>query len=219
MAIRKRRWDVRGSERHAWVVDYLDQSGTRHIKTFKTKRAAEAWSIEALHEVKQGVHTAASASLTIVATWELWLAHCEAALERSTVKQRREHLNLHVRPFIGTEKLAALTTPRVYQLDDQLRAAGRSLAMRRKVITNLGVLLAFAQGRGLCAQNVARGVRLKSEAREAAGPLREGTDYPSRSEPPDADRRCSRPLAPIPDHGDFYGDARIRAAGPDMVRC
>jgi integrase len=180
--IRKRKWQRGDEVREAWVVRYRDQSNTRHIKTFATKREAEAWSVEALHQVKIGTHTAMSASATVAQAWELWLEHCATALERSTVKQRREHLNLHVRPFIGGVKLAALTTPAIYQLDDRLRDAGRSLAMRRKVITNVGTMLAFAQGRGLVAQNVAASVKLKSEAREGAGPLREGVDYPSRAE-------------------------------------
>jgi hypothetical protein len=33
--------------------------------------------------------------------------------------------------------------------------------MRRKVITNLKTAISFAQGRGLVAQNVARGVRIR----------------------------------------------------------
>ena len=87
-----------------------------------------------------------------------------------------------MRPFIGAERLASLTTPRIHQLDDQLRSAGRSLAMRRKVLTNVKTMLAFAQGRGLVAQNVAHSVKLRSEDREAKGPLREGVDFPTRAE-------------------------------------
>jgi integrase len=180
--IRKRRWKTGGEERVAWVCDYTDQAGKRHIKTFASKGAAQAWAVTALHEVKQGTHTPEATSLTVSAAWELWLAHCEANLERGTVRQREEHLKHHIAAYIGGEKLARLTTPRIYQLDDQLREAGRSLSMRRKVITNIGVMLGFAQGRGLVSQNVARGVKIKSDAREAAGPLREGVDYPSRDQ-------------------------------------
>jgi integrase len=156
--ITKRVWKVGGIERSAWIVRYTDQSGKRHIKTFETKGAAQAWAVTALHEIKIGVHSPESTSLTVTAAWELWLRHCEANLERGTVKQREEHLRLHVAPFVGGEKLARLTTPRIYSLDDQLREAGRSLSMRRKVLTNVGVMLAFAQGRGLVSQNVAPAV-------------------------------------------------------------
>ena len=50
-SIRKRKW---GDGREAWVVDYKDQSGKRAIQTFATKKEAEAWKVQALHEVRQG---------------------------------------------------------------------------------------------------------------------------------------------------------------------
>src|SRR4029077_1374129 len=74
-SIRKRKF---GSDKEAWIVDYRDQHGERHVKTFPNKKAAEAWKVNALHEVQQGIHTAASASKTVEEAWRLWLADCEA---------------------------------------------------------------------------------------------------------------------------------------------
>jgi integrase len=182
-SIRKRTWTARGLERTAWLVDYFDQAGKRHAKTFTTKKEAEAWRVTALHEVQQGTHTPCSTSVTISEATERWIAHCEAeGLERSTVKQRRGHLAHHIAPFLGREKLSALTTPRVYQFDADLRKAGRSIAMRRAVLTNLKTVLTFCQGQGLVAQNVARGVKLKGESRRGAGQLKEGQDFPTKAE-------------------------------------
>ena len=65
-SIRKRQWRSGGNEHEAWVVDYKDQSGKRAIQTFATKKEAEAWKVQALHEVRQGTHTRASASKTVV---------------------------------------------------------------------------------------------------------------------------------------------------------
>jgi hypothetical protein len=43
--------------------------------------------------------------------------------------------------------------------------------MRRKILTNVKTMLTFAQGRGLVAQNVALGVKLKKGDREeTSGP-------------------------------------------------
>lgn len=183
-SIRKRVWTARGIERSAWIVDYHDQAGKRHLKTFATRKQADAWSVSALHEVKQGTHTPASNSVTVAEAVERWIAHCEAeGLEHSTIKQRRQHLNLHIAPFIGRERLSALTTPRVYQFDIDLRNAGRSVAMRRAILTNLKTVLTFAQRQGLVAQNVARGVKIKSDdRRRAATQLKEGKDFPSKAE-------------------------------------
>jgi len=182
-SIRKRTWTARGVERTGWLVDYRDQAGKRHVRTFATKKEAEAWRVVALHEVQQGTHTLASTSITLAEVFERWIEHCEAeSLEHSTIKQRRQHLNLHVRPFIGAKRLSELTMPMIHQFDAQLRKASRSLAMRRKVLTNIKTALTFAQAQGLVAQNVARGIKLKSEDRRGAGRLKEGEDFPTKTE-------------------------------------
>jgi integrase len=136
-SIRKRKFGS-NKDREAWIVDYVDQHGKRRLKTFATKKEAEAWKVEAQHEVKQGTHTPASVSKTVEEVWRLWIAECEANnLEFSTIRQRRQHLGHHVMPFIGVRRLSSLTTPLVYEFDSKLRDAGRSVAMRRKVLSNL----------------------------------------------------------------------------------
>jgi integrase len=77
-SIRKRTWTSKGIEKSAWVVDYFDQTGVKRRKTFATKKAAVDWSTTALHEVKQGIHTPASLSVTISRAGELWVDECEA---------------------------------------------------------------------------------------------------------------------------------------------
>jgi integrase len=184
MASIRKRWFGPNKEREAWVVDYVDQGNKRRLKTFATKKEAEAWKVNALHEIQQGIHTAARASKTVEEAWLFWLADCDANnLEFSTIRPRRQHLKHHVKPIIGHLRLSDLTTPLIYDLDAKLRERGRSIAMRRKVITSLKTMLSFAQGRGLVAQNVALGVRIKVDTREAAGgPLRAGVDFPTMAE-------------------------------------
>jgi len=79
-------------------------------------------------------------------------------------------------------KLSALTMPRVTGFDEELRDAGRSIAMRRKILTSLKAILKYAQSKGWCAQNVAAGYKVKSNNRNDAGPLREGHDFPTKAE-------------------------------------
>jgi integrase len=183
-SIRKRTWTTKGVEQTAWVVDYKDQNDKRALKTFATKKAAEAWSVDTLKEVQLGTHTRASASKTVTEVWRLWLEDCEAnKLEFSTIRQRRQHLKIHTEPRIGQMRLSDLTMPLLYDFESKLRGDGISLAMRRKVMTSLKTMLSFAQGRGLVSQNVARGVRIKVDSREASrGPLRAGVDFPSMAE-------------------------------------
>jgi integrase len=114
----------------------------------------------------------------------LWVEHCRSeSLEQSTIRQRVQHTKLHIDPFLGRERLCDLTTPRVFQFDAELRGGGRSFAMRRKILTNLKTMIAFAQKQGLVAQNVALSVKLKGvSGRDGKGPLRAGVDFPSRAE-------------------------------------
>jgi integrase len=197
-SIRKRTWKTNGVKQTAWVLDYRDTQGQRRLKTFPTRKAAEAWSVDALHEVKQGTHTAASASITVTQGMGLWIAASEAdGLEYSTVKQRQEHKRLHIDPFIGSDKLAALTTPRVYELDTKLREAGRSLPMRRKVLTSLKMMLTYCQRTGRVAQNVALAVKIKADDQRDVAPVRAGVDFPDRDELRTILDKAEGPLRPL----------------------
>lgn len=182
-SIRKRTWVSKGVPQSAWVVDYFDQTKVKRRKTFPTKKQAVDWATTALHEIKQGTHTPASTSVTVERAGELWIEECEAeGLEKSTIRQRRQHLKHHINPFMGATRLSDLTTPAIYAFDGQLRAGGRSLAMRRKILTTVKTLLTFAQKHALVAQNVAAPVKIKADDRGEKGPLREGVDYPSRAQ-------------------------------------
>src|SRR6516165_2370275 len=101
-SVRKRTWQAGDETKTAWVADYFDQDGKRHIKTFKTKREATAWLVPTQNEVKQGIHTPESASITVAEAAKLWLEKGELEkLERSTLRQYRNHVRLHIVPLIG----------------------------------------------------------------------------------------------------------------------
>jgi integrase len=183
MSIRKRQWQSKGENRTAWVVDYVDQHGKRRLKTFDLKKDAETWSTTALHQVATGIH-APDCKTTIEEVARQWIAHSiDEGLERSSIEQRQRHLKLHIAPLIGRVKLAELTMPRVDAFMDQLRDRGRSIAMRRKILTSLSSTLSFAQRRGLVAQNVTKGISVRSDERhKAKGPLKAGRDFPTKAE-------------------------------------
>jgi len=163
MSIRKRKWKTgKGELRAAWVVDYSDQHGKRHLKSFDRKKDADAWLAGAAHEIRRGTHTADSSSVTVGEAGERWIALAENGdsetepLEASTVAQYRQHLDLHIKPFLGDVKLSRLTGPDVKKFKAELREEGRSAAMVRKVAVSLGSIVADAQDAGLVAQNAVR---------------------------------------------------------------
>ena len=144
-----------GAPKEAWVVDYVDQHGDRHLKTFAKKRDADAHHAIVGVAVRAGTHTADSRSVTVAKAAELWLESCEAAgLERTTITAYRQHVELHIVPILGGLRLSQLTVPMVRGFEDRLRRDGRSPIMVRKARRSLGGILADAQERGLVGQNV-----------------------------------------------------------------
>src|SRR5262245_3156407 len=199
MSVRRRQWiSPSGETKEAWIVDYRDQHGTRHIKTFERKRDADAHHAIVGVAVRAGTHTADSKSITVARAAELWLESCEAAgLERTTLDAYRLHANLHVTPVLGALRLSQLTVPLVRGFEDRLRRDGRSPVMVRIARRALGALLADAQERGLVAQNVVYSMRKhrRSSRIDGKGKLGVGIDIPS----PDEMRAVVAKLPHIPD--------------------
>jgi integrase len=192
--------------REAWVVDYVDQHGDRHLKTFSKKRDADAHHAIVGVAVRAGTHTADSKSVTVAKAAELWLASCEAAgLERTTVTAYRQHVALRIVPVLGALRLAQLTVPLVRGFEDRLATDGYSPVMVRKTRRLLGSLVADAQERGLVAQNVVRSLRTSRRGKDARierrrnGKLKIGVDIPS----PDEMRAIIAALATIDEAARF----------------
>jgi integrase len=200
MSVRKRAWITsKGEHKEAWVVDYVDQADKRRLKTFTKKKAADNFAATANVEIRAGIHTADSASITIAEAGKLWLETGDkAGLERSTLAAYRQHLKLHIEPYLGNVKLSQLSAPMVREFEDKLargdmpegaESQPRTRAMVRKVRVSLSSLLSDAQERGLASRNVvrdlrrtrARGVERKAERRQK-GKLKIGVDIPTREE-------------------------------------
>jgi integrase len=182
MSVRKRTWVTRfGEQRESWIVDYVDQHNKRHIRTFERKKDADEYHAKVRVDVRAGVHTAPSTSITVSEAAADWLRHVELeGRERATVANYRQHVNLHIEPRLGREKLAKLTTPRINKLrDDLLADVTRTTA--KKVLTSLKSLLKDAQRRGNVAQNVARDISIGIDKRDRRK-LRVGVDIPTVDE-------------------------------------
>jgi hypothetical protein len=179
MSVRRRTWKTQaGERREAWVVAYTDSAGARRIATFARKRDADAYDAEVRTNVRAGLHIAPSVSPTVAEAAADWLASVALeGRERSTLAQYRQHVECHLNPIIGHERLAYLTTPSVNTFRDTLlKKLSRPLA--KKVLTSLKSLLADAQRRGNVAQNVARAVSITANKRDRRK-LEVGVDIPT----------------------------------------
>lgn len=198
MSVRKRSWTSGGTQKSAWVVDYTDSAGRRHLETFATKREADAAQARIKVAVAGGTHTASSESATVDKACVLFLEGCAArGLERTSVEAYRQHLELHVRPYLGRKKLTSLTPAVIRTFEEDLRlgkpaSSGseqkpRSPDMVRRVVRTLGTMLGDAQERGLVGRNIVaeRSKRRGSERRlerRHRGRLVVGRDIPSPDE-------------------------------------
>ena len=181
MSVRKRTWTTaKGEKKEAWIVDYVDQDGDRHIETFKRKKEADAFHAQVGVDVRAGTYTAPSKSITVKEAAEDWIK--SVALEGrevSTLAQYRQHA-VHINRRIGNVKLAQLTAPGINKFrDDLLRSMSR--AMARKILSSLKSLLRHAQGRGNVAQNVALAVKINANLRDKKK-LEVGVDIPTSEE-------------------------------------
>jgi integrase len=179
-SVRKRTWKSGGEMKTAWVADYSDQSNTRRLKTFTTKKAADAWMVQARAQVAGGIHSPESSSITLASAAALWIARAEADdLERSTLVQYRSHVK-HISNAIGTVKLARLSAPMVESFkDDLLKRVSRPLA--KKILVSLKSILSEAQRRGLVGQNAAGSVKIKTKSRDESK-LAIGLEIPTKAE-------------------------------------
>jgi integrase len=184
MSVRKRKWITsKGEAREAWVVAY-SQDGIQHIKTFEKKKDADAYHATVKVDIRAGVHT--SGKHTVAQAGAKWIADAEDRLEPATVESYQQHLDDHIIPFIGAVKLSQLTVPVVRDFMDRLRQEKRSPAMIKRVIGDLGSILADAQERGWVAQNVVRSLSQRKKRRKAEQrqkhQLKVGVDIPSPEE-------------------------------------
>ena len=222
MSVRKRVWTTRkGEQKEAWIVDYTDQHGKRQIRTFHRKKDADDYKATVRVNVRAGVHT--SSKVTVEEVARKWLADAEDRLEPSTVESYRQHLKDHIVPYIGAVKLSQLTVPSVREFMDDLRADKRSPAMIKRVIGDLGSILADAQERGLVAQNVVRSLnphkkRRHAERRQKTN-LKVGIDIPSPEEIRAIVAHLKGRWRPLLLTAIFTGLRASEQSRPEIVRC
>lgn len=186
MSVRKRAWTTRNGEpREAWIVDYADQDGDRHIRTFDRKKDADAYHASVRVDVSLGVHTPPARSITTRQAAEDWLQYVEAEKrEVATVAGYRILVERHIVPRMGNVKLSNLTHARVQKFRDDLLDRTDGVASRllaKRVLGALKAILKDAKRRGNVAQNVAADVNVGLSTRDRPK-LEVGVDIPSRDE-------------------------------------
>jgi integrase len=179
MSVRRRCWKTsKGEVREAWIVDYTDRQGDQHIKHFERKRDADEYQAAVKVDMRKGLHIAPSKSPTVNEAAENWYSRVEAngmngdgPAERSTLRQYRQHVDLHIAPRLGDVKLGDLTSVKVENFrDDLLESLSRPLA--HKVFTSFKSMLKAAN-----CSHLAANVSIGREKRRRR--LKAGRDFPT----------------------------------------
>ena len=131
-----------------WIADYADGNGRRRQVRFKHKRDAVAHEEKSKVAVRDGKYLVV-ADVTMADAARIWLNRVEAngmrhrgPVERTTLLQYREHVDLHILPRIGKVKLPKLTRQAVEGFRDALlKDDAMSRAMARKVLVSLKSML------------------------------------------------------------------------------
>jgi integrase len=176
MSVRKRTWTTKNGEtKEAWIVDCIDKDGIRHIKTFTTKGEADDHAAKTRLNVKRGMHTAPSKSITVAEARDKWIKRVEAdGKERSTLDQYRQHTELHIVPRLGNVRLATLEDKVEGFREDLLANLSRPLA--RKVMVSFRQMLKSNKY-----GHVGADVSIKSDKRDKRR-LEVGRDIPTIGE-------------------------------------
>ena len=166
-----------------WIADYADGNGRRRQVRFKHKRDAVAHEEKSKVAVRDGKYLVV-ADVTMADAARIWLNRVEAngmrhrgPVERTTLLQYREHVDLHILPRIGKAKLPKLTRHAVEGFRDALlKDDAMSRAMARKVLVSLKSMLK-ANNCGHLADDVTIGMDARSKHH-----LEIGRDIPTPSE-------------------------------------
>jgi integrase len=180
MSVRKREWTTRlGEQREAWIVDYTDGTGKRHIDTFGRKKDADAHEAKVKVDINAGTHVAHDTNLTVAGVADKWIKGVEAGgRERTTLRQYRAHIKHHILPRIGAIKLTKLTRGHVEHFRDGLISGDKKLspAMARKVFVSFKSML-----RAVHCSHLADNVRVGGNKRDKHK-LEVGRDIPTTAE-------------------------------------
>ena len=180
MSVRKRTWVTRSGEtKEAWIADYTDGSGKRHIETFQHKKKADAYAAKVAVEVNAGTHVAPDSDLTMTKVADKWIKRVEAdGRERATLRQYRQHVVHHILPRIGSVKLAKLTRGHVEHFRDSLLSGDNKLSpvMARKVWVSFKSMLKNEH-----CSHLADNVRISASKRNKRK-LEVGRDIPTADE-------------------------------------
>ena len=184
MSVRKRKWTTRSGEaKEAWVADYADAQGKRHIHTFARKKDADSpsWTRSASTFARASTHQRRNPARSRRRRTSQYPHRARRPRTGHPRKLSPAHRPAHQPQARPRATRQAGEAPRINKFRNNVFADNLSRLLAKKVLTSLKSILRDAQRRGNVAQNVARDVSIGLDKRDQRK-LKIGVDIPTREE-------------------------------------
>jgi integrase len=111
MSVRKRIWKTRKGEiKEAWIVDYIDQDGKRHIETRARKKQADARAAQVRIAIGKGTHVVPHETITVAQARTppgAGAGHSNARRDQAPARRRQRHAAAGAVADHGADRLRA----------------------------------------------------------------------------------------------------------------
>lgn len=209
-SVRKRKHIHKGIEKEAWVLDYVDQSGKRRLKTFAKKRDAEAHRIKVENEIDQGIHTPEKESIRLGDLCDIYVKDFEdrwnaKEITGNALVTTRAQVYRHIVPALGRHLVRDITREMLEVWVRQMRTA-YAPGTSRRVFGVLRQIFRFGVRRRFMKRSIIDDDRIKLPAADK----RKG--FPTRGQ-------VSQLLSAVEEHGrwepyqSFVNNAAVAALG------
>lgn len=159
----------RADGRWEWKISLPD--GTRRSFYAKTQRAAREKAQQAIRDAERGVDLSVK-TVTVKVFLEEWLeSTARSRVRPSTLAAYRTHVERHIVPAIGREKIRTLTPQHINRMTASMTEAGLTGTTANRVRSTLRNALASAVRWGYLSQNVAVLAEPRKETRQRIKPL------------------------------------------------
>lgn len=155
-----------GKTSKRFVLGYADRAGKWHRRQFKTSAAANAERVRIEGELSNGSHVADRASITVAAAVDSWLADYQALVdagkrERSTITGYTKLTETLKASDIAELRIARLSGPDILAFSRWLESR-ETVDKSLRCMKALRLVLDHAIGRGWCAVNLAKSVKIRT---------------------------------------------------------
>ena len=173
-SVRKREWEYKGEKKAAWIVNYTDRLGKRHIKTFDKKKDADNYRTKVETEISRGSHVASSASVKMDVLFDEFEKSLKAQRENGRIGEARLYqvtrtIRRHFRQAIGHKIASELTYHDIDAVADALAATKMVATTQHSYLNILAMALNFGVRRNYLSRNlVADVVRERGSGKRVA---------------------------------------------------